>query len=202
MEAEKGFNDLIAGVEYLKRESGILNIDPNKIAFYGVSFGALSGAVVLNRKRDLFRTVIFQNGNLDLISQPNNGHLNNKDDFDCIKTHAPFLHIQKPTTCEESYPVTLIVASKNDNEVPFEQSLKYLAHRREKAVNNEFQREKPTFLQVINSGGHNYRSATKKEYVDTVFVKLQFLAETMELKFGQKYKTNYFAVSDVPIEQG
>ncbi|XP_031634996.1 uncharacterized protein LOC116348227 [Contarinia nasturtii] len=211
-EAENSFNDLIEGVEYLKRESCITNIDPNKIAFYGVSHGGLAGAVVLNkRKRDLFKTVIFQNGNMDLIGDLANdkgnlwtkryGSLDNKEDFDCIKRYAPLLHIQKPSNSEDCYPTTLLVASSHDEKVPFEQSLKYLAHRREISVNNKFQRNKPILLKVIQSGGHNYRTALKKEYIDTVFVKLQFLAEVMQLKCAQKYDTMRFAVTEQIIDQ-
>lgn len=195
-EAEKSFGDLIAGVEFLKGKAYNNIIDSNKCAFFGASHGALAGAVVVNRRRNLFRTVILQNGNMDLINDlPSKGRiwakqygfLSNKTDFDCMKRYAPLLHIQKPTNSDETYPTTLIVASKNDETVSIANSLKYLAHRREISADNKFQRDKFTLMKVINSGGHHYETATKLEIIDTVFVKLQFLAETMEMQFDKKY---------------
>lgn len=193
---ETSFKDLVAGVEHLKGESYTGIIDSNRIAFYGASHGGLAGSVVINIKPDLFRAVILQNGNMDLINDlPHKGriwakqygHLNNKEDFECIKRYAPLLHIHDPATSEESYPTTLLVASKNDETVSITNSLKYLAHRREKSTDNDFQKNKPSLLKVINSGGHHYETAKKLEMVDTVFVKLQFLAEAMEIKFEKTY---------------
>lgn len=172
-------------------------IDSNKIAFYGASHGGLIGAVTMNIKRNLFRAVVLLNGNMDLITDlPHKGriwakkygNLNNVDDFECIKKYAPLLHIERPTNMEETYPLTLIVASKNDEIVSIANSLKYLAHRREKAKNNKFQKSKPTLLKVLNSGSHDYRTAVITEYIGTIFVKLQFLAEAMELKVDEKYE--------------
>lgn len=40
LEAENSFEDLIAGVEHLKGETYNKIIDPNKIAYYGVSHGS------------------------------------------------------------------------------------------------------------------------------------------------------------------
>lgn len=205
-DAEKSFVDLIFGVEYLKINPYAHNIDPHKIAFFGSSHGGLLGAVAINMKRDLFRAVTLLNGNMDLIVDlPHKGriwaeqygNLSNIEDFECIKKYAPLLHIQEPTNVEESYPTTLIVASRNDEAVPITNSLKYLAHRREKAEHNEFQRSKPTLMKLISSGGHNYRTAAKSEYMDTVFVKLKFLAEAMELKVNSKYEVKITSFAEV-----
>lgn len=194
------FNDLIAGIDYLKSETYSNIIDADKIAFHGASHGGLAGAVAINKQPNLFRAVILQNGNMDLISDlPNKGriwakqygNLNNKEDFDSVRKYAPLLNIREPKTNEESYPSTLIVASKNDKVVSITNSLKYLAHRRTLSANNicnEFDKDKPTLLKVINSGGHDYETAAKNVYIDTVFVKLQFLAEAMKLQVIQKYQ--------------
>lgn len=207
LEAEKSFKDLEAGVEHLKGESYNKKIDSNKIAFYGASHGGLAGAVAINSKRDLFRAAIIQNGNMDLINDlPHKGriwakqygYLNNREDFECIKRYAPLLHIRCPTKNEEAFPTTLIVASKNDQTVCITNSLKYLAHRREKAENNEFQIDKPTLLKVINSGGHHYETAKKQEIVDVVFVKLQFLAEAMDMKFDKIYQKKCYEHTQDP----
>lgn len=200
-EVEKSFDDLVAGVEYLKGKSYGNIIDSNKIAFFGASHGGLVGAVAMNMKRDLFRTVIVLNANMDLVNDlPHKGriwakqygNLSNKSDFECIKRYAPLLHIQQPTKSDDSYPTTLVVASRNDEVVSIANSIKYLAHRREKAENNDFQKDKPTLLKVINNGGHHYETAKKMEIIDAVFVKLQFLAESMELKFDKLYRSKYF----------
>lgn len=175
-------------------------IDSDRIGFFGASHGGLAGAVAINIKRDLFRAVILQNGNMDLINDlPHKGriwakqygNLNNKEDFDCIKQYAPLLHIQQPTTPAESYPTTLVVASKNDEVVSITNSLKYLAHRRAIADDNEFQCDKPVLMKVINSGGHHYETAKKQEIIDAVFVKLQFMAESMKIKFDKKYRSKH-----------
>lgn len=196
-EIERSFDDLIAGVEHLKSESYANIIDPNKIAYYGTSHGGLLGAVAMNLKQNLFCSSVLLNGNMDLIADlPHKGrswtkqygNLSSKEDFHCIQRYAPLLHIHCPEKSEQAYPTTLIVASRNDEAVSITNSLKYLAHRREKANENEFQKDKPTLLKVINSGGHNYRTAAKTEYIDTVFAKLKFLAEAMELKVDKKYE--------------
>lgn len=151
----------------------------------------------MNTKRDLFQAAILQNGNMDLINDlphksqiwaKQHEYLTNRHDFECIKRYAPLLHIHSPHSSEESYPTTLIVASKNDQTVCITNSLKYLAHRREKFKHNDFQAQKPILMKVIKSGGHNYRTATRKDFIDAVFVKLQFLAEAMELKCDEKYQ--------------
>lgn len=196
-EADISFADLIAGVEYLKGETYADVIDATKIAFYGTSHGGLVGAVAMNKRQDLFRSAVLLNGNMDIITDlPHKGrnwakqygNLSNKDDFDCISRYAPLLHIQESTNSDEAYPTTLLVASRNDEAVSITNSLKYLAHRRAQADQNVFQKDKPTFLKVLNSGGHNYRTAAKSEYIDTVFAKLKFLAEAMELKVDKKYE--------------
>lgn len=181
----------------MKREPYTNIIDSNKIGFFGASHGGLLGAVAINMQRDLFKAVVLLNGNMDLITDlPHKdrfwakqyGNLNNTEDFKCIQRYAPLLHIQEPIKMEESYPTTLIVASRNDEAVSITNSLKYLAHRRAKAEHNEFQTNKPTLMKLISSGGHNYRTAAKTEYMETVFVKLKFLAEAMELKVDKKYE--------------
>lgn len=199
-EAEISFKDLIAGVEYLKEKAFSYAIDSFKIAFYGASHGGLVGAVIMNMKRDLFSAVILQNGNMDLINDlPHKGriwakqygNLSKREDFDCIKRYAPLLHIQRANKADESYPITLIVASRCDEVVSIANSIKYLAHRREKAENNELQRDKPTLMKVLNSGGHHYETAKKLEILDAIFVKLQFLAEAMEMKCDKMYRKKY-----------
>lgn len=161
----------------------------------------------MNIKQDLFNAAILLNGNMDLVNDlPQKGRawakqygsLTNKDDFDCIKHYAPLLHIQQATKTT-SYPPTLLVASKKDEIVPITNSLKYLAHRREAAKGTQYQIEKPVLMKIIHSGGHNYRTAAKTEYIDTVFVKLKFFAEAMELKVDKKYETNQSCRSFVEI---
>lgn len=192
---------MVAGVEYLKGKSYANSIDSNKIAFFGASHGGLVGVVASNIKPDSFRAIIILNANMDLINDlpqkgriwaKQYGNLNNKKDFECIKRYAPLLHIEQPTKSDESHPTTLIVASRNDEVVSIANSMKYLAHRREKGENNEFQSDKPTLLKVIENGGHHLETANKQEIVDAVFVKLEFLAESMEMKFDKIYRSKYF----------
>lgn len=192
---EISFKDLIAGIEHLKGESYVNIIDSNKIAFHGTSHGGLVGAVAMNLRPNLLTAVTLLNGYFDLIIDlldgdrlNQYGNINKKQHFNIVKRYAPHLHIHKPTKPDEAYPITLIIASKKDDVVPISNSLKYLAHRREIAKNNQFQRDKPTLLKVINSGGHNYRTAIRRDFIDAVFVKLQFLAEAMELKCCVKYQ--------------
>lgn len=194
---EISFNDLIAGVEYLKGETYADIIDTNKVAFYGTSHGGLVGAVVMNLRPKLFSAVTLLNGYFDLVIDlldgdrlNQYGDINKKRNFNVIKRYAPLLHVHQSTDPKESYPITLIVASKKDESVPFANSLKYLAHRRENAKNTQSQRENPILLKVINSGGHNYRTAIRKDFIDAVFVKLQFLAEALELRCDKKYQAN------------
>lgn len=195
-EMETSFNDLIVGVDYLKSKTYKNVIDSNKIAFLGISHGGVAGSVAINKRRDLFRAVILQNANVDLINDlPHKGHiwakqygnLKNKEDYDNIKRYAPLLHINEPSTVAQAYPTTLIVASRFDAVVDFSNSLKYVALRRAYGC-NEFQKDKPILLKVINSGGHQYESADKLDLIDTIFAKLQFLAEAMDLKLDDIYR--------------
>lgn len=158
------------------------------------------GAVALNRNHDLFRSFAIQNANLDLINdlprkgciwESQYGDLRRLEYYNIIKRYAPLLHIRKPTKNDKPYPPTLIIASKNDETVGVENSLKYLAHRRQAAINNASHIDEPTLLKLINSGGHHYEGAEKTDYIETVFVKLKFLAESMELKFDKKYQWFY-----------
>lgn len=197
LQIQTSFKDLISGIWHLKGETYKNTIDSNKMAFHGVSHGGMVGAAITNISPNLLRAITLLNGYFDLISDlltgdrlNQYGDINKKDNFKYIKAYAPLLHIYNPLKSDESYPTTLIVASKNDKEVPYEQSLKYLAHRREVSVNNEFQREKPTLLKIVKSGGHNIRTANIRDYIDAVFVKLQFLSEAMQLKFDEKYQNN------------
>lgn len=192
---ETSFKDLIAGVEYLKGDKYADIIDSNKIAFHGTSHGGLVGSVTMNLRPDLLAAATLLNGYFDLIIDlldgdrlNQYGNINKKNNFNVIKRYAPLLHIHKPTKTNEAYPSTLIVASKKDDVVPIGNSLKYLAHRRDCGKNNQFQQEKPTLLKIINSGGHNYRTAIRRDFIDAVFVKLQFLAEAMEMKCDVKYQ--------------
>lgn len=193
---EISFKDLIAGVEHLKGEAYANTIDSQKIAYHGTSHGGLVGAVVMNLRPNLLTAVTLLNGYFDLIIDlldgdrlNQYGNINKKRNFDVIKRYAPLLHIQYPTK-NENYPPTLIVASKKDDVVPMADSLKYLAHRRENVKNTQSLREKPILLKIINSGGHNYRTAIRRDFIDAVFVKLQFLAATMELKCDKRYQSN------------
>lgn len=196
-EAETSFKDLISGVEYLKTKTYKNVIDSNKIAFLGISHGGVAGAVVVNKRRDLFSAVIFQNANFDLIHDlpvkgyiwaKQYGNLHKKADYDHIKKYSPLLHLKPPKTPEDAYPTTLIVASRYDEVVDFSNSLKYVALKRSIAASNEFQNDRPTLLKVINTGGHHYETAQKQEFFDTVFAKLEFLAQAMDLKFDKKYQ--------------
>lgn len=198
-EAETSFDDLMAGVEYLKRAAFKDVLDSSKIAFHGASHGGVAGAVAINKRRELFRAVILQNANFDLINDlPTKGRiwakqygdLKKKEDYENIRRYAPLLHIEEANAREDAYPSTLIVASRNDNIVSIANSLKYVAMRRAISVCNEFQKDKPTLLKVVNSGGHHYESAEKNEFFDTVFAKLQFLAQAMDLRFDKKYQND------------
>lgn len=118
------------------------------------------------------------------------GNLNKKEDYEHIKQYAPLLHIKQPMARENAYPTTLLVASRNDDVVYFENSLKYLAMKRAISASNQFQEDRPTLLKVVNSGGHHYESADKREFFDTVFTKLQFLAQAMDLKIDKSLTIN------------
>lgn len=197
-EAETSFNDLIAGVEYLKSKAYENLIDSSRIAFFGISHGGTAGAVTINKRKDLFRAVILQNANVDLIHDlplkgrlwaKQYGDLKIKEDYDHIKRYAPLLHITQPETPADNYPTTLIVASRYDEVVDFANSLKYVALRRTiTAAHDEVDQNRPTLLKVINSGGHYYESAEKIEFFNVIFSKLQFLAEAMDLKVDKIYQ--------------
>lgn len=161
--------------------------------------GGLTGAVVMNRRQNLFRSCMIQNANLDLIADlprkgciwaAQYGKLTQLEYYNIIKRYTPLLYLRKSTNHGESYPVTLIVASRYDETVDMENSLKYLAYRREIDINNIFQTDKPTLLKIIPSGGHHYETAEKSDFIDAVFVELKFIAESMELPFDGKYQSN------------
>ena len=133
---ENTFNDYIACAEYLIKKE-YTNAD--HLVGYGVSAGGLLMGVVINRRPELFNTVILDHAYLDALTSMMNdtlplttdhykeiGNPNDPEFYEYIKGYSPYQNISK-----QAYPNLLFIAGSNDFQTPVWQIAKYVAKLRE-----------------------------------------------------------------------
>lgn len=133
---ENSFNDYIACAEYLIKKG---HTDANHLVGYGQSAGGLVMGVVINRRPELFNTVILDHAFLDVLTTMMNdtlplttdeykefGNPQEQDYFDYIRAYSPYQNISK-----QDYPNLLFIASSNDYQTPTWQIAKCAAKLRE-----------------------------------------------------------------------
>jgi len=133
---ENTFNDYISCAEYLIKKK---YTTPDYLVGYGNSAGGLLMGVVINRRPELFNTVILDHPYLDALTTmmmdtlplttdhyKEVGNPKEKIFYDYMKSYSPYQNIKK-----QDYPNLLFIASSNDYQTPTWQIAKYVAKVRE-----------------------------------------------------------------------
>ena len=133
---ENSFDDYIACAEYLIKKK---ITTPDYLVGYGNSAGGLIMGTVINRRPELFNTVILDHPYLDVLTTMMNdslplttdeykewGNPSEKEVYKYIKSYSPYQNIKN-----QEYPNLLFIASSNDYQTPVWQIAKYAAKLRE-----------------------------------------------------------------------
>jgi protease II len=138
---ENSFNDYIACAEYLIEKKYTTS---SQLIGYGNSAGGLIMGTVINRRPELFNTVILDHPYLDVLSTMMNDSLPLTTDeykefgdpsniavYEYMKNYSPYQNITK-----QEYPNLLFIASSNDYQTPVWQVASYVAKLREYNTGN------------------------------------------------------------------
>lgn len=130
------FNDYISCAEYLIQKKYTTS---DYLVGYGVSAGGLLMGAVINKRPELFNTVILDHPYLDALTTmmmdtlplttdhyKEVGNPNEEDYYDYMKRYSPYHNIKK-----QDYPNLLFLASSNDYQTPTWQVAKYVAKVKE-----------------------------------------------------------------------
>ncbi len=130
------FNDYISCAEYLIKKK---YTTPDYLVGYGVSAGGLLMGAVINRRPELFNTVILDHAYLGALTTmmmdtlplttdhyKEIGNPNEKIYYEYIKSYSPYQNIKR-----QAYPNLFFIASSNDYQTPTWQIAKYVAKVKE-----------------------------------------------------------------------
>lgn len=138
---ENTFSDYIACAEYIIEKK---YTDTDHLIGYGQSAGGTVVGVAINRRPELFNTVIFDHAYLDVLTTMMNDTLplttdhykevgNPREDiyYEYIKNYSPYQNISA-----QDYPNLLFIGSSNDYQTPNWQIAKFVAKLRELNTSN------------------------------------------------------------------
>ena len=169
------FDDFIAGAQWLI-ENGYTN--PERLAIWGGSNGGLLMGAVLTQRPDLFRAVVCEYPDLDMVryyqfTKNNNppalleyGNASNPAQFKFLYAYSPYQHVQPET----KYPAVLLMSGDGDTRVPPQQARK-MAARLQAATNSG----RPVLLLYDSKAGHSGGKPLRK-VVQDLSLELSFLA--------------------------
>ncbi|MCG2610333.1 prolyl oligopeptidase family serine peptidase [Flavobacterium sp. SM15] len=167
------FNDFIDAAEFLIREK---YTSPNKLGITGASHGGLVVGVAMTQRPELFRVAIPKVGVYDMakfnLFTVGNYHLDEfgdpqkKEDFKELLSYSPYHNIKETV----NYPITLIIASENDNRVTPFQSYKFAA-----ALQNRTAQKNPIYLKTNEDAGHYGKVASYKDQISSEALFYDFL---------------------------
>jgi prolyl oligopeptidase len=175
------FDDFIAAAEWLLKNK---YTNPQKLAIWGGSNGGLLVGSVLTQRPELFRAVICDHPDLDMVryykfTRNNNppalleyGNAADPAQFKFLYAYSPYQHVQPAT----KYPAVFITSGDADTRVPPEQARK-MAARLQAATTSGF----PVVLLYDNKAGHS-GGRPFSQVVDELSLKLSFLASQLGLK--------------------
>jgi prolyl oligopeptidase len=175
------FDDFIAAAEWL-----IANKYTNsqKLAIWGGSNGGLLVGSVLTQRPELFRAVICDHPDLDMVryykfTRNNNppalleyGNAEDPAQFKFLYAYSPYQHVQSGTR----YPAVLITSGDADTRVPPEQARKMAARLQADTTSGS-----PVLLLYDNKAGHS-GGRPFSQVVDELSLKLSFLASQLGMK--------------------
>jgi len=176
------FDDFIAAAEWL-----IANKYTNsqKLAIWGGSNGGLLVGSVLTQRPELFRAVICDHPDLDMVryykfTKNNNppalleyGNAEDPAQFKFLYAYSPYQHVQAGT----KYPAVLITSGDADTRVPPEQARKMAARLQADTTSGS-----PVLLLYDTKAGHS-GGRPFSQVVDELSLKLSFLASQLGLKW-------------------
>ncbi len=164
MNKENSFDDYIACAEYLIKKK---YTDSKHLVGYGNSAGGLIMGVAINRRPELFNTVILDHPYLDVLTTMMDetlplttdeykewGNPKEKNVYKYIKGYSPYQNIKK-----QAYPNLLFIASTNDYQTPAWQIAKYVAKLR------EFNTGSTKVLFDVDFGSGHIGNTTGKEWI-------------------------------------
>ena len=171
---ENTFNDYIACAEYLIKKK---YTTPDYLVGYGKSAGGLLMGVVINRRPELFNTVILDHPYLDALTTmmmdtlplttdhyKEIGNPKEKIFYDYIKTYSPYQNIKK-----QNYPNLLFIASSNDFQTPTWQVAEYVAKVK------EFNTSTNTILFTTDFGSGHIGSTQSNQWLKDMSFKNAFI---------------------------
>ena len=169
------FDDFIAGAQWLI-ENGYTN--PQRLAIWGGSNGGLLMGAVLTQRPDLFRAVVCEYPDLDMVryykfTKNNNppalleyGDASDPAQFKFLYAYSPYQHVQEGT----KYPAVLLTSGDADTRVPPQQARK-MAARLQTATRSG----RPVLLLYDSKAGHSGGKPLGKMLQD-LSLELSFLA--------------------------
>jgi prolyl oligopeptidase len=175
------FDDFIAAAEWLIKSKYTI---PQKLAIWGGSNGGLLVGSVLTQRPELFKAVICDHPDLDMVryyrfTKNNNppalleyGNAADPAQFKFLYAYSPYQHVQPGT----KYPAVLITSGNADTRVPPEQARK-MAARLQAATRSGL----PIMLLYDDKAGHS-GGRPFSQVVDELSLKLAFLASELNMK--------------------
>ena len=168
------FDDFIAAAEWLISNK---YTNPEKLAIWGGSNGGLLVGSVTTQRPELFRAVICDHPDLDMVryykfTKNNNppalleyGNAADPLQFKFLYAYSPYQHVKEGT----KYPAFMLTSGDADTRVPPEQARK-MAARMQAATASE----RPVLLLYDNKAGHS-GGRPFSQIVDELSLKMAFL---------------------------
>jgi len=175
------FDDFIAGAQWLIKNG---STNPERLAIWGASNGGLLMGAVLTQRPDLFRAVLCEYPDLDMVryyqfTRNNNppalleyGNASDPAQFKFLYVYSPYQHVQPGT----KYPAVLLTSGDADTRVPPQQARK-MAARLQAATGSG----RPVLLLYDSKSGHSGGKPLGK-VVQDLSLELSFLAWQLAMK--------------------
>ena len=169
---QNAINDFISAAEWLIENQ---YTNPEKLAIQGESNGGLLVGAALTQRPDLYKAVICEFPDLDIIGYPRfasnpagmyeYGDASKFDDFQYIYKYSPYQNVHNNI----KYPAVLFITGDSDTRVPPLQARKMTALLQAVSVY-----ENPTLLLYDTKSGHSSGN-TLSEYISLFSYKIGFL---------------------------
>jgi prolyl oligopeptidase len=174
------FDDFIAAAEWLIKNKYTA---PEKLAIWGGSNGGLLVGAVTTQRPDLFRAVICEHPDLDIVRYPKltkhnspasmleYGNADDPQQFKFVYAYSPYQHV----TAGTKYPAMLFTSGDEDTRVPPEQARK-MAARVQSASSSGL----PVMLMYDVKAGHS-GGRPASQWIDEQALKLSFLSWQLDM---------------------
>ncbi|MEZ5354488.1 MAG: prolyl oligopeptidase family serine peptidase [Bryobacteraceae bacterium] len=175
---QNAFDDFIAAAEWLIR-SGYTT--PSRLAIQGASNGGLLMGAALTQRPDLFRAVLCEYPDLDMIryyryTGNNNppalleyGDASKPAEFAFLRRYSPYENVRPKT----SYPAVLLVTGDGDTRVPPQQAIKMAAKLQAASTSG-----RPVLLSFNFKSGHA-GGRSIEQAIDAIAARLAFLLDQL-----------------------